>query len=289
MSSSAQAALDNPYGLSKRKAEELVWAYGLDAGADVHIFRLPGVFGKWCAPNYNSVVATFCHNLSRGLPVRVDDPDAPLSLVHIDDVLRAFTSVLQGAPGRRSGFCEAGPVHHITVGQLIDTLRGFRDGRQSLFLPDMGDPLTRKLYGTYLSYLPEDSLGCALREHRDQRGAFAECLKSAAGGQVSVNITKPGMTKGGHWHHSKAEKLVVVSGSALLRFQKLGEERVHFYPVSAEKLEIVDVPPGYVHDIANTGSGDMVMLIWASEIFDPEAPDTYPGAIGSPPGEGGKP
>jgi UDP-2-acetamido-2,6-beta-L-arabino-hexul-4-ose reductase len=289
MSSSVQARLGNPYGLSKRKAENLLLEYGRETGAAIHIFRLPGVFGKWCAPNYNSVVATFCHNVSRGLPVRVDDPGALIPLVHIDDVLRAFTSVLRGEPGAPSGFCEAGPIHRITVGELKDTIQSFRDGRENLLLADMGDPLTRKLYSTYLSHLPEDAFGCALKEHRDQRGGFAECLKSAAGGQVSVNITKPGMTKGGHWHHTKAEKIVVISGSALLRFQKLGDERVLLYPVSSEKLEIVDVPPGYVHDITNTGSSDMVMLIWASEIYDPEAPDTYPGAIGTPPRGEGKP
>ena len=286
MSSSAQARLDNPYGLSKRKAEELLLEYSSETGAEIYRFRLPGVFGKWCAPNYNSVVATFCHNISRGLPVRIDDPGAPLSLVYIDDVLLAFTSALLGEAEKRNGFHEVNPVHHTTVGALKDTIEGFRDGRETLLLADMGDPLTRKLYSTYLSYLPEDAFGCALPEHRDQRGVFAECLKSAAGGQVSVNITAPGMTKGGHWHHTKTEKIVVASGSGLLRFQKLGETRVLLYPVSSEKLEIVDVPPGYVHDITNTGRGDMVMLIWASQIFNPELPDTYPAAIKSPPREG---
>jgi UDP-2-acetamido-2,6-beta-L-arabino-hexul-4-ose reductase len=153
----------------------------------------------------------------------------------------------------------------------------------NLLLADMGDPLTRKLYSTYLSHLPEDAFGYGLKEHRDERGAFAECLKSLTGGQVSVNVTKPGMTKGGHWHHTKTEKIIVVSGSALLRFQKLGDERVLMYPVSSEKLEVVDVPPGYIHDITNTGSADMVMLVWASQIFDPEHPDTYPAKISSPP------
>ena len=279
MSSSVQAQLDNPYGLSKQKAEEAVLQYGLDTGADKHIFRLPGVFGKWCRPNYNSVVATFCHNVARGLPIRVDDTGATLSLVYIDDVLRAFTSVLRGETQRREGFYEVKPVYSMTVGKLRDTILSFRDARQNLFLPDMGDPLTRKLYSTYVSFLPEDAFSCTLQEHRDQRGTFAECLKSVVGGQVSVNITKPGMTKGGHWHHTKTEKIVVVCGSGLLRFRKPGDAQVLLYPVSSEKLEIVDIPPGYRHDMTNTGSGDMVMLIWASEIFNPNAPDTYPGAV----------
>lgn len=286
MSSSVQARLDSPYGLSKRKAENLVLEYGRETGADIYIFRLPGVFGKWCAPNYNSVVATFCHNISRGLPVQADNPDTPLPLVYIDDVLHAFTSVLLGETEKRTGFYEVNPVHHTTVGALKDIIQGFRDGRERHFLADMGEPLTSKLYSTYLSHLPEDAFGCALEEHRDQRGVFAECLKSAAVGQVSVNITAPGMTKGGHWHHTKTEKIVVASGSGLLRFQKLGDARVLLYPVSSEKLEIVDVPPGYVHDITNIGSIDMVMLIWASQIFNPELPDTYPAAIDSPPREG---
>ncbi len=289
MSSSVQAQLDNPYGLSKREAENLLLEYGRETGGDIHIFRLPGVFGKWCAPNYNSVVATFCHNISRGLPVRIDDPDAPLSLVYIDDVLQAFTAVLLSKLEKRSAFLEVNPVHYTTVGELKDTIQGFQTDRARFLLADIADSLTRKLYSTYLSYLPEDAFGCTLCEHRDQRGVFAECLKSAACGQVSVNITKPGMTKGRHWHHTKTEKIVVVSGSGLLRFQKLGDERVLSYPVSAENLEIVDVPPGYIHDITNTGKSDMVMLIWASEVYNPQAPDTYPETISFPLFEEGRP
>lgn len=279
MSSSVQAQSENPYGLSKRKAEEMVLEYARETGSDRYLFRLPGVFGKWCAPNYNSVVATFCHNISRGLPVRIDDPNAALPLVYIDDVLHAFTAALQGEYPIGDGFCGVEPVHYTTVGELSERIQGFRDGRQRQLLENMGDPFISKLYSTYLSYLPEDEFGCGLREHRDPRGVFAECLKSAAGGQISVNVTKPGMTKGGHWHHTKTEKFIVVSGSGMLRFQKLGDKKVLLYPVSSERLEVVDVPPGYVHDITNTGSDDMVMLIWASEIFDPQNPDTYPSAV----------
>lgn len=283
MSSSAQALLDNPYGRSKREAEELVLAYGRETGTDVYVFRLPGVFGKWCAPNYNSVVATFCHNIARGLPIRIDDPGAALQLVYIDDVLSAFTAALKGEAVKHGDFYEVEPIQHTTVGKLAEMIQGFRGGRQNMLLADVGDTLTRELFSTYLSYLPEDDFRYRLREHSDERGVFAECFKSAAGGQISVNITKPRKTKGGHWHHTKTEKFVVVSGSGVVRFQKPGGGKVLLYPVSAEKLEVIDVPPGYAHDITNTGDSDMVMLIWTNQIFDPSNPDTYPATIGDRP------
>lgn len=279
LSSSTQAQLDNPYGLSKRKAEELVKAYGHETGADFYIFRLPGVFGKWCAPNYNSVAATFCHNIARDLPVRIDDPHGALSLVYIDDVLHAFTAALQGDIQKKEGFCEVTPVYHTTIEKLSNTLRGFKDGRENLKLADMGDPFTQKLYSTYISYLPENGFCYELSGHKDSRGAFAECLKSDAGGQISVNITKPGMTKGGHWHHTKTEKFIAISGSGVLRFQKLGGGEILHYPVTSEKLEAVDIPPGYIHDVTNTGTSDLILLIWASQLYDPVHPDTYPAKI----------
>lgn len=279
MSSSVQALLDNPYGRSKKKAEELVFQYGRKTGADSYVFRLPNVFGKWCAPNYNSVVATFCHNTARGLSLRIDNPDAALTLVYIDDILKAFTEALSGNVQRRGDFCEIDPIFFATVGQLAETIKGFRESRQNLMLAQVGDPLTHRLYSTYLSYLPEEEFSYALLEHRDSRGVFAEALKSRGAGQVSVNITKPGMAKGGHWHHTKTEKLIVVSGSGLIRFRKLNDEKLLLYPVSAERLEIVDIPPGYTHDIINTGNCDMVMLVWANQVFDPDHPDTYPAIV----------
>ena len=279
ITSSVQAQLDNPYGKSKRKAEELVFEYGRDTGADTYVFRLPNVFGKWCAPNYNSVTATFCYNIARGLPVRIDDPSSTLSLVYIDDILKAFTAALEGKAARCGDYCEVGPVNKTTVGELAEAIQSFRAGRQTLLLANVSDPLIRKLYSTYLSYLPEDAFSYGLLSHSDSRGVFAECLKSHAGGQVSVNITKPGMAKGGHWHHTKTEKLVVVSGSGMIRFRKLGDDKVLLYPVTSDNLEVVDIPPGYTHDIINTGNCDMVMLVWANQIFDPLNPDTYPAAV----------
>lgn len=281
LSSSTQALLDCPYGLSKRKAEEMVREYGRATGAEVYIFRLPGVFGKWCAPNYNSVVATFCHQISHELPVHIDDPSTTLLLTYIDDVLETFTAVLRGEYIKQGDFCKVNATHQITLGELADTIQGFRHNRHHLLLADMGDPFTQKLYSTYLSYLSEDKFNYELRMLSDARGSFAECLKSKAGGQVSVNVTKPGMTKGGHWHHTKTEKIIVVSGAGIIRFQQVGKENILLYPVSSEYLEVVDIPPGYIHDVTNSGSSDMVMLIWSSQIFDPRHPDTYPAVIGS--------
>lgn len=279
LSSSTQAELDNPYGQSKKKAEELVRAYGQETGADIYIFRLPGVFGKWCSPNYNSVVATFCYHIAHSLPIRIDDPEARLLLVYIDDLINTFTRLMQEPYVKQGDFSELPPVHQTTVGELETTIRGFRESRENLLTVDLKTPLTRKLYSTYLSYLPEDEFSYPLKEHHDNRGVFAECQKWISGGQISVNITKPGMTKGGHWHHTKTEKFLAVSGSGLLRFQKVGSMNLLLYPVSSQKLEIVDIPPGYIHDVTNTGSSDLVLLIWSSQLYDPLHPDTYKAAI----------
>ena len=280
MSSSVQAMLDNPYGRSKRKAEELRLEYGRDTEADVFIFRLPNVFGKWSAPNYNSVVATFCYNTARDLPLRIDDAGAAITLAYIDDILHEFTAILEGkAPIRDGDFCEVQPVFRSTVGSLAETIKSFRESRENLMLADVSDPLVRRLYSTYLSYLPGDAFSYPLQEHRDTRGTFAEALKSGSAGQISVNVTKLGMAKGGHWHHTKTEKLIVVSGSGLIRFRKLWDEKLILYPVSSKHLKVVDIPPGYVHDIINTGDCDMVMLVWANQVFDPNNPDTYPAKV----------
>lgn len=274
MSSSAQARLDNPYGRSKKKAETVVFAYAARTGARAFVYRLPGVFGKWCAPNYNSVVATFCHNAARGLPLHVNDPDTQIEMAYIDDVLAAYMKALNGSVEQPAEYCLIPVTHHVSVGWLAEMISAFGD-RQNLFIPDMSDALIRKLYSTYLSYLPENELTQPLFTHRDTRGAFAECIKSTAGGQVSVNTAQPGVTKGGHWHHTKTEKFIVVRGEGLIRLKKLGMDRVLEYPVSASLLEAVTIPPGYIHEVVNTGADEMVMLIWCSEVFDPQRPDTY--------------
>ena len=275
ISSSTQAAQDNPYGLSKRAAEALVFAYGEATGASVCVYRLPNVFGKWCRPNYNSAVATFCHNIARDLPIKINDPSAPLKLVYIDDLMEEFLRALDGHPTREGAYCVPAVVHETTVGEVADLIASFKVGRSSLACPDMGDPLSLKLYSTYLSSLPEDCFGYPLTMHSDHRGSFTEFLRTPERGQVSVNISRPGITKGNHWHHTKNEKFLVVSGRGVIRFRKIGTDRVLEYPVSGEKLEVVDIPPGYTHNITNLAETDMVTLMWVNEPYNPAKPDTW--------------
>ncbi|SHH59684.1 UDP-2-acetamido-2,6-beta-L-arabino-hexul-4-ose reductase [Sporobacter termitidis DSM 10068] len=279
MTSSAQAACDNPYGVSKRKAEILLRNYSEETGADVYIYRLPGVFGKWCRPNYNSVVATFCSAAANDLPLTVNDPEAGIELAYIDDVVEEFTRALRGGVKKAGNFCVLDKTYTIKVGALKDRILSFREESCRLFVPDMCDPLTSKLYSTYLSYLPEDNFSYPLTVHADNRGFFAEFLKSAGGGQVAVNLIKPGIVKGNHWHHSKTEKMLVVSGTGHILFRRLDDESLTVYQVSGENPTVIDVPPGYVHAVMNTGVVDLIMVIWANQIFDPQNPDTFKAGI----------
>jgi UDP-2-acetamido-2,6-beta-L-arabino-hexul-4-ose reductase len=275
LSSSTQAAQDNPYGLSKRQAEEAVFEYGERTGVPVHVYRLPNVFGKWCRPQYNSAVATFCHNIARGLEIQVNDPAAPLRLVYIDDVVTEFLRGLDGSPSRDGRFCAVPTTHETTVGSVVELLRGFQRSRADLSLPLFSDPLQKKLFATYLSYLPEDGFAYPLTMHEDARGSFTEFLRTADRGQVSVNVSRPGITKGNHWHHTKHEKFLVVSGTAAIRFRKVGETQVISYEVAGDRLTVVDIPPGFTHSITNTGDQDLVTVMWVSEPFDPTRPDTW--------------
>ena len=289
LSSSIQAALDNPYGQSKRAGEELLFNYGKETGAEVLIYRFPNVFGKWCRPNYNSAVATFCYNLTRDLPITVNDRNAEISLVYIDDVVAELVRALDGEEHRDSckistgmkattdtaQYCMVPTFYTETLGKIVDLLYTFRKERKSLKIPDLADSFTRKLYSTWLSYLPEDNFSYLLNTHADQRGSFTEFLKSDGCGQVSVNISKPGIVKGNHWHHTKVEKYLVVSGMGVIRFRKIGSEQITEYHVSGDKMEVVDIPAGYTHNIENLGNSDMVTIMWANECFDPETPDTY--------------
>jgi len=276
LSSSTQAALDNPYGHSKLAAENAVFAYGQATGAPVFVFRLPNLFGKWCRPNYNSAVATFCHNIARDLPVQINNPDAPLCLAYIDDVIDSFLRALAGAPKRDGRFCVVPVTYQATVGGLVEKIRAFKESRSSLTVPSMDDAFTRKLYSTYLSALPTDHFSYPLKMHCDQRGSFSEFLRTPDRGQVSVNVSRPGITKGNHWHHTKNEKFLVVSGNGIIRFRKIGTQEVTEYRVSGEKLEVVDIPPGYTHNITNLGATDMVTIMWVNEAFDRDHPDTWP-------------
>lgn len=276
LSSSAQAALDNPYGTSKLAAEEAVAAYAGETGAEVFIYRLPGVFGKWSRPNYNSVVATFCHNIARGLPIQVNDPGAVLPLVYIDDVVDEFIAAAEGHCTRSDAVCCSIPVvHEVALGRIAELLKGHAARAETLEVPNGADDFERKLYATYLSHLPENDFSYPLTTHSDERGSFTEIIRTLDRGQFSVNVIKPGITKGNHWHDTKNEKFVVVTGRGTIRFRRVDDTQVLEYPVSAEKLEVVDIPPGYTHNIENLGEQDMVVFMWASEAFDSERPDTY--------------
>ena len=285
MSSSVQAELDNPYGVSKRQAEEAVQQYAAKTGAAVAIYRLPNVFGKGCRPNYNSAVATFCHNIAHNLPITVNDPKVALKLVYIDDVVEEFLRVLAVGPTRQGAFCAVPTVHAVSLGEIVDLLYSFRQSRTDLQVPNQADPFTRKLYATYLSYLPADQFSYPLKMNVDARGSFTEFLKTKERGQVSVNISKPKITKGNHWHHTKNEKFLVVSGRGIIRFRRVGSAEsgagsgIVEYPVSGEKLVVVDIPPGYTHNIENTGDTDLVTVMWANEPFNPQKPDTIVASV----------
>lgn len=275
ISSSTQAALRNPYGESKKAGEDLLKAYSNETGTDVLIYRFPNVFGKWCRPNYNSAVATFCHNIAHDLPIMVNDSEVILNLVYIDDVVKELVRALGGKENRQDDICEVPTVHTVKLGDIVNLLESFKASREERSIPNMSDAFTKKLYSTYLSYLPEDRFSYPLKMNVDQRGSFTEIIRTPDRGQVSVNISKPGITKGNHWHHTKNEKFLVVSGKGVIRFRKLNSDEVIEYFVSGDKMEVVDIPVGYTHNIENIGENDMVTVMWVNESFNPEEPDTY--------------
>ncbi|MGU8596374.1 polysaccharide biosynthesis C-terminal domain-containing protein [Clostridium perfringens] len=274
ITSSIQADLDNAYGQSKKGAEEALIKYMADTKGNVFIFRLPNVFGKWCRPNYNSAIATFCHNIARGEEVWISDPTKEMTLVYIDDVVRNIKNVIDNEENYIPGYQNVDIEHKATLGEIVDLINSFKESRKSLMIPNMENELTKKLYSTYLSYLPENDFSYPLKMNVDNRGSFTEFIKSKDRGQVSVNISKPGITKGNHWHDTKNEKFLVVSGEGVIRFRKVDSEEIIEYNVSGEKLEVVDIPVGYTHSIINTGERDMVTIMWVNEIFNPEKPDT---------------
>ena len=311
LSSSIQAALDNDYGKSKKAAEDAVLAYGEKTGAAVYVYRLANVFGKWCRPNYNSAVATWVYNIARDLPIMVRDPEATVTLVYIDDVVRSFVGCLdvltqrggeaEEQRGGREVFgqdlqdgqdyadgedegCAKGegilsvePAYTRSLGEIVELIRSFHDEPKTLMVPDQADGFTKKLYSTYLAALPEDKFSYPLTMHCDNRGSFTEALHSVERGQVSINVSKPGITKGQHWHHTKHEKFLVVSGKGEINFRLADDPAapVISYKVSGDKLEVVRIPPGYTHNIVNAGDTDMVTVMWANEVFDPGNPDTF--------------
>jgi UDP-2-acetamido-2,6-beta-L-arabino-hexul-4-ose reductase len=271
--SSIQAIQQNPYGQSKLAAESTILQYGQHTQAPHFVFRLANVFGKWARPNYNSAVATFCHNITRGLPITINDPSARLQLIHIDDVVDAFMACLNASsPG--SGYVEADPVYETTVGDVADMLRGFAESRSSLLCPAAGVGLVRALYSTYVSYLPVTAFSYKVPQHRDSRGIFTEVLKTPEYGQFSYFTAGPGITRGEHYHHSKTEKFVVIQGTALFRFRHIESGQFEELLVPGGAGTIVETIPGWAHDITNVGSEELIVMLWANEVFDRSRPDT---------------
>ena len=293
ISSSIQATCigryDSDYGRSKKAGEELVFAYGEETGAKVLVYRFPNLFGKWCRPNYNSAVATFCNNIANDRPITVNDPTVQLELLYIDDLVEEMLDALENKAHRcefegietvlteAGRYCAAPVTHKVTLGEIVDLLHSFKAQTQTLMMPEIpAGSFAKKLYSTYLSYLPKEKAAFPLKMNIDDRGSFTELLKTENCGQFSVNISKPGITKGQHWHHTKWEFFIVVSGKALVQQRKIGTDEVLNFEVSGEKIEAVHMLPGYTHNIINlSDTEDLVTLMWANEQFDPQKPDTF--------------
>ncbi len=275
ISSSIQAELDNPYGISKKMGEDLIFNYAKEVETKAYVYRFPNVFGKWSRPNYNSVVATFANNIANNLPITINNPESPLELIYIDDLVNELVNALKDNANIIGDYAYVNPVYKTTVGKLADKFNSFKQSRKDLSIPNMNDELTKKLYSMYLTYLPEDDFSYFLKMNVDDRGSFTEFIRTIDRGQVSVNVSKPGITKGNHWHNSKNEKFLVVSGRGVIRFRKLDKDKIIEYYVSGDKLEVVDIPPGYTHNIENLGDNNMVTVMWVNEPFDKENPDTY--------------
>ena len=293
LSSSIQATCigryDSDYGRSKKAGEDLFFAYGEETGAKVLVYRFPNLFGKWCRPNYNSAVATFCHNTAHDLPITVNDPAIGLELLYIDDLVEEMLDALEGREHHCTfdgittvlcedgAFCAAPITHKVTLGEIVSLLETFKAQPETLVMPEIAvNSFAKKLYSTYLSYLPKEKAAFELKMNVDERGSFTELLKTAAHGQISVNISKPGITKGQHWHHTKWEFFIVVSGKGLIQQRKIGSDEVLNFEVSGDKIEAVHMLPGYTHNIINlSDTDDLVTVMWANELFDPAYPDTF--------------
>lgn len=276
ITSSTQAELDNPYGKSKLAAEQAEFEWHEESKSPVYVYRLPGVFGKWCRPNYNSVVATFCYNIANDLPITISDPTHTITLVYIDDVVDAFLHHLDEHIDSFTDFQSIKRTFNVSLGELSDRITALHDIRTSLIIPNLGHLLNKFLYATYISYLSIDSFAYGLTKNSDQRGYLAEFIKSYQFGQVFVSKTKPGISRGDHWHQTKIEKFFVVSGKAEITFRnKINNQEVIRYTVDGDEMRVVDIPTGYVHAIKNIGETDLITLFWANEILDKERPDTY--------------
>jgi len=278
--SSIQAERDNPYGVSKRAAEQLLEDLHFSHGSTVHVLRLPNVFGKWARPDYNSAVATFCHNITRGLPIQINDRQAEVSLVYIDDVIDSFI-VAMDAGASIDAVNEVSPVYRVTVGELADQLHAFHESRATLISEPVGAGLVRALYSTYVSYLPVEQFTYEVPKYGDPRGVFVEMLKTKDSGQFSYFTAHPGITRGGHYHHSKTEKFLVIKGNACFRFRHIVSGEFYELFTQGEQPRIVETVPGWTHDITNVGDDEMIVMLWANEIFDRERPDTCALPVGT--------
>jgi len=272
--SSVQAEVDSPYGLSKQGAEQVLINFSAATSVPIYLFRLPNVFGKWCKPNYNSVVATFCHNVAQNLSIQINDVNAEIRLVYIDDVIKHFISIMDGALAE-PGFGEVNPVYALSLGDLAEKIRQFNDSRKSLVTEPVGSGLDRALHSTYLSYLRPQQFSYELLKHEDPRGVFVEMLKTHNSGQFSYFTAHPGVTRGGHYHHSKTEKFLVLKGDAVFKFRHVISNEFYELSVSGDIPIVVETVPGWSHDVTNVGDEDMFVMLWANEIFDHEKPDTY--------------
>lgn len=282
LSSSIQASLEgryqgSEYGKSKLESEKIIFAHAEKTGAPVYVYRLANLFGKWCKPNYNSVVATFCHNIARDLPIRIDNRETALELIYIDDLVNELLSALKGEANKNGEFCAVPTAHKTTLGDLADMIYKFAEYPKIFTIPEIPEnSLEKKLYSTYVSYIPSDKVCVPLKMNQDDRGSFTELIKTANCGQISVNISKPGITKGNHWHNTKWEFFMVVSGRGVIEMRRLDSDEILRFEVSGDKLEAVYMLPGYTHSITNlSDSEDLVTVMWANEPFNPEKPDTY--------------
>jgi len=272
LTSSSQAEDNNDYGVSKLAAENIVQSYSVTAGATIHIYRLPNVFGKWCKPNYNSFVATFCYNVLNGIDISVHDPRAPVRLAYIDDVCASFLELLDGKAS--SGFHKLPVEFNTTVGEVANIISSFRTNHTTLITERVGDDLTRALYSTYLSYTPPEYFNYSIPSYEDKRGVFCEMLKTKDSGQFSFFTAHPGITRGGHYHHTKNEKFLVIKGEALFKFENISSGQRHELTVNGSSPEIVQTVPGWTHNITNCGDEELIVMLWANENFNPDAPDT---------------
>lgn len=274
-SSSLQAELDNPYGLSKKRAEESLIDFCNATNNEICIFRLPNVFGKWCKPDYNSVVATFCNNICHDRDITIHDPDKVLSLVYIDDVVEGFVDCINEEHAAGGYYRHIEPVHQTTVGNIANKIYEFKDIRKSLLIPDLSDKFTKYLYTTYLSYLPQKQFGYDLPVYKDERGSLFELIKSQNAGQIFVSTSKSGVKRGNHYHNTKVEKFCVIKGKAVITFRHIHSDEILEYVVSDQNIQIIDIPPGYTHALENLLDDELIVLFWANEVFDQTRPDTY--------------